>query len=1478
MESAATIVQSALNILSFLEDNCPDVMKRHSLSTVHLTKKTEAYFTKLNANKELLNNPYRFFNKSKFINYTIFSNGDSLRFTFTQKERKTYNRPSKAEFEPRRASGNYDFHNSEKKRKSNVHRTANPQRRLRLPAEQQPNYRDPDENLFFVAIDPNHSNLYGWTAGSFRNSAPVFERSGLLLNRKERRLNHPPPLTQATPNTYSAQSFQEYLIEISLPYVSESEEEPEYSSIMSGNLQRGARKKLRRNKFDFFIRRQKRITSFINKIKRWSEGRNTIVWFGNGGGGPSRQSVKSPRKRFLKQIKKHFESLKVGDEFMTSATVNCCKVIHRKSIFTLCKILRGNSTFKTPLLSILSVRMDQTRERSGSSVGNRTNSVTYANIESFSSLQEATQLALFESLADQNSGIVTSSFILSKLETIGIYSDDPRIIGILAEEDHVLSFSDFVVILSKSCLFQRALDGQLIIPEWKSFTSDITDIFNLVSTIKDGEVAKYIPQLARVDPDLFAVSICSVDGQRFSLGNHETPFSIQSCSKPVTYCIALEQHGLDTVHRHVAMEPSGRNFNELVLNCENLPHNAMINAGAIMVTSLIKPELPLFERFRHVINTWGDLAAGSPISFDNVTFLSESATADRNFCLAYMMKEAQSFPEGTDIQEVLSLYLMFCGIQVTSSQVASVAATLANNGVCPLTNKRVFEEDTVRDCLSTMASNGLYDASGQYFCEIGIPTKSSVSGCLMLVIPGVLGAVSWSPPLDSLGNSIKGTAFAQKLCERFSFHVFDSVTDNSKVDVVRKPEVTLEDDQIMLLFAVCVGDFGYVQRLVAKGCNVNFLDTHLRSPLHIAACHNQLDIVEYLVNHDADASMEDCYGNTPLQDAIRFGHKEVAEILKKCTSHTSTPKVNHQRCPSPKVCSSCSPKNLIDELGYKDDEVNEVANEDEVERISQMISLENQLSHHYEDDTDINTELIEEVQSDGFADYFYIPYSLDLSSCGKVLKKDLLTSLERTGILWKCDIRFSSLINELDDVIDYEKIEELCAEVPALARALIGNLVVPDWPFTTSQFREIFETVNNEPIKGKVADYIDDLARKDPSLFSAAVCSIDGQRSFFGNCAHTFTLQHCSNVISFCLALEELGEEEYFTKVGREPSGLPSDCLALDFENKPHNPFINSGAMFSASVIAKGEPLADRFDSIRKTVLKLIGCFGRNRLIVDHVGYSLTSYLAELKASDRNYALLYLMREKGVFESDADLDEILKLYLMLCSIEMNTASLSVLASVLANEGVCPFTSERLFKPSTVRNCLALMNSSSMYNFSGAYMFDIGLPGVCGSSGCMMIVIPSVLGFAVYSPPLNKCKISEKGLSFCRNLLRKYHLHPFEISTSHSKKVLQSWRNTKVYKDVAKLCHACSMGEVSEVRQLLRERVDVNLGNYDSRTALHCACAAPGNMEIVNILLENGADPNLKDDYNQTAIDVAIRNGHDSYVPFLKKIIKKELLK
>ncbi|KAL0205564.1 hypothetical protein P9112_000871 [Eukaryota sp. TZLM1-RC] len=124
---------------------------------------------------------------------------------------------------------------------------------------------------FFVAIDPNHSNLCGWSIGCFQNSVHVFEGSGLLLNPKERKSNHPPPLTQATPNTYSAQSFQKYLIEISLPYVSASEEGSEYSSIMCGNLQRGARKKLRRNKYDDFIRRQKRLTGFDNKIIRLTE-------------------------------------------------------------------------------------------------------------------------------------------------------------------------------------------------------------------------------------------------------------------------------------------------------------------------------------------------------------------------------------------------------------------------------------------------------------------------------------------------------------------------------------------------------------------------------------------------------------------------------------------------------------------------------------------------------------------------------------------------------------------------------------------------------------------------------------------------------------------------------------------------------------------------------------------------------------------------------------------------------------------------------------------------------------------------------------------------------------------------------------------------------------------------------------------------------------------------------------------------------
>ena len=220
----------------------------------------------------------------------------------------------------------------------------------------------------------------------------------------------------------------------------------------------------------------------------------------------------------------------------------------------------------------------------------------------------------------------------------------------------------------------------------------------------------------------------------------------------MTYCMARELGTVD-VHKHVGMEPSGRAFNEFVLNTDGLPHNPMVNAGAIMVASIVEPDKEPATRFAAVRRFYERMAGHkSDVRFDNDVYLSEKHHADRNISLAYYMRENNAFaeyPTPSQLQGHLDLYFQCCSLQVDCEAAAVMAATLANSGVCPVTCEEVVKASTVRDTLSLMYMCGMYDYSGQFAFEIGLPAKSGVSGCLLLVIPNVGGA-AWSPRLDSI--------------------------------------------------------------------------------------------------------------------------------------------------------------------------------------------------------------------------------------------------------------------------------------------------------------------------------------------------------------------------------------------------------------------------------------------------------------------------------------------------------------------------------------------------------------------------------------------------------------------------------------------------------------------------------------------------------------------------------------------------------
>jgi len=498
---------------------------------------------------------------------------------------------------------------------------------------------------------------------------------------------------------------------------------------------------------------------------------------------------------------------------------------------------------------------------------------------------DAALRSLFDAFDDDHNGTLSFGELTDRLRAAGILDDDPRIAGLLSatcDRKKELGFDEFASLVREtSGLIRRVVQGDLAIPEFGALAADVDALHEELTAERGGAVADYIPQLAQVSPELFGIALCSVDGQRHLVGDAHDMFCVQSVSKTVNYCLALDENGLGETHQHVGREPSGRVFNELALNPQGRPHNPMINAGAIMSASLIRPHAGAADRFDHVARTWQRLAAGRRVGFSNSTYLSERDTADRNFALAYSMREAEAFPEGTDLRQTLEFYFQCCSIELDADMLAIVAATFANGGVCPLTGERVFSVDTVQHCLSLMTSCGMYDYSGEFAFSIGLPAKSGVSGALMIVVPQVMGVCVWSPPLDSHGNSVRGVEFCRRLVERYNVHPHVGTdTQSGKRDLRQRRNHRALEHGVALHWAAGQGDLDEVRRLAATGADLDAADYDGRTPLHVAASEGRTEVVRYLLRRGVRQDPVDRWGNTPLSDAERAGHGETAELLR----------------------------------------------------------------------------------------------------------------------------------------------------------------------------------------------------------------------------------------------------------------------------------------------------------------------------------------------------------------------------------------------------------------------------------------------------------------------------------------------------------------------------------------------------------------------------------------------------------------------
>ncbi|XP_063808631.1 glutaminase liver isoform, mitochondrial isoform X2 [Pseudophryne corroboree] len=434
---------------------------------------------------------------------------------------------------------------------------------------------------------------------------------------------------------------------------------------------------------------------------------------------------------------------------------------------------------------------------------------------------------------------------------------------------------------SNIVLLTQLVCKRFVIPDFEQFTLHINQLYENACSIDKGEVANYIPQLAKVSPQRWGVSLCTVDGQRHSVGDTDIPFCLQSCVKPLKYAIALNDLGTDYVHQYMGKEPSGLRFNKLSLNHQDKPHNPMVNAGAIVNCSLIKQGSTKAEKFDYIMQFLKRMSGNTYTGFNNSTFQSEKETGNRNFAIGYYLKEKKCFPSDADMVTALDLYFQVCSIEVTCESGSVIAATLANGGICPITGERVLSAEAVRNTLSLMHSCGMYDYSGQFAFNVGLPAKSGVSGGILLVVPNIMGVFCWSPLLDRIGNSIRGIDFCQQLVSIFNFHNYDNQRHCArKLDPRKEIREIQHKTVVNLLFAAYSGDVSAIRRIALSAISMDQTDYDSRTALHVAAAEGHLDVVKFLTEDcRVNPFIKDRWGNTPLRDAVRFERHDVANLL-----------------------------------------------------------------------------------------------------------------------------------------------------------------------------------------------------------------------------------------------------------------------------------------------------------------------------------------------------------------------------------------------------------------------------------------------------------------------------------------------------------------------------------------------------------------------------------------------------------------------
>ncbi|HTY86106.1 MAG TPA: glutaminase A [Candidatus Acidoferrum sp.] len=301
----------------------------------------------------------------------------------------------------------------------------------------------------------------------------------------------------------------------------------------------------------------------------------------------------------------------------------------------------------------------------------------------------------------------------------------------------------------------------------------VEEAYNKFKDDKSGKNADYIPYLASVPSNLFAVVIVTADGKVYSAGDIDYAFSIQSCSKVFTMAQVMQESGEEAVFKKIGVEPTGMPFNSVVAlgMHNNKAVNPLVNAGAMASVSLVKANGPE-DRWEKIL-AYQSKFAGEKLKLIDEVYKSEAATNFRNRGIAWILYNNENLfcdpPEATDV------YTKQCSIGVTAKQLAVMGATLANGGVNPITQERCLDSKYVPRVLAVMMMAGFYDESGAWAYNAGLPAKTGVGGGIVAVVPGKMAVVGFSPPVNEAGNSVRATEAIDYIVRELDLDLFGSL-------------------------------------------------------------------------------------------------------------------------------------------------------------------------------------------------------------------------------------------------------------------------------------------------------------------------------------------------------------------------------------------------------------------------------------------------------------------------------------------------------------------------------------------------------------------------------------------------------------------------------------------------------------------------------------------------------------------------------